>query len=101
VLRLKTTQFVLPVPGTVAVSVTPVLKKKLPPLVAPPVVSFRTSATVTFTFTVTEKELASSTAAGSKVTLPATPAGVVAQIAPFTLPFARAKYVAMISYMSP
>jgi hypothetical protein len=64
-----------------AAKVTPALKLKEPPIVAPPVVSLRTSATVVLTFTVMANEFDINTSAlvnvGKK--LLAVPVGVVAQ----------------------
>jgi hypothetical protein len=76
-----------------AVKVTPALKLKEPPFVAPPVVSLRTSATVVLTFTVIANEFDINTSAlvnvGNK--LLAVPVGVVDQTsAALMLPALRA-----------
>jgi hypothetical protein len=53
--KLKVTQEALAPQITFAVRITPLLKAKFPPAVAPPVLSFLTSATVVFTLRVTVK----------------------------------------------
>jgi hypothetical protein len=80
--KLKATQFVEAAPPKgFAVSVTPLAKLKVPPAVAPPVVSLRNSATVVLTLTVMVNEFAMRTSAfvnvGNK--LLAAPVGVAAQ----------------------
>jgi hypothetical protein len=85
--------FVFPV-KEFPVRVTPSANEKLPPTVAPPVVSLRTSATVALTLTVMAKELAIKTSAFVNVgkRLLAVPVGAVAQTsAALMLPALRAK----------
>tara|TARA_R110000868_G_scaffold99473_1_gene273700 strand:- start:36 stop:473 length:438 start_codon:yes stop_codon:yes gene_type:complete len=65
--------------NTFADRVTPSDNAKVPPTVAPPVISLRTSATVVLILTVIAKLFAISTSPLAKVTAAAVPVGVVAQ----------------------
>jgi hypothetical protein len=86
---------------TLALRVIPVDKVNDPPVVAPPVVSLRTSPVLlprsVFTLTVMANEFAMSTSPLANVTTAAVPLGVVAHTsAALMLPALRAKYVGMV-----